>query len=316
MKVLHITNAYPLKSYASYGIFIKEQIESIINLGINCDVLFINSREKGNLEYFRCFIKNYKSLKKYDIIHFHHPYSAFLFLLFKFKMKYKAVTSFLGAYNSNGLSLISKFVITRSDIIIIKNDKNITSDNSKKIIYLPNGVDLDFFKPIPKEECLIKLNFPDAEYILFVSSGGTNRNPKRYDLFSETLRILNEKYGFSFKELLLTSAERSLVPYFFNLAKLHLLTSDHEGSPNSVKEALACNIPVVSTNVGNVNDMLIGVEGCYVSENNDPKILADLVMKSLKNKKIEGRQALLKNELDMVSVANKIIEIYKNLILY
>jgi len=75
-----------------------------------------------------------------------------------------------------------------------------------------------------------------------------------------------------------------------NAADVHLLTSDYEGSPNSVKECMACNTSVVSTNVGNVNELLNNVEGCFVSDNFDENELAELVNKSLKSKTTNGRK--------------------------
>ena len=53
MKVLHITNNYPTPNLPIFGIFVKEQIESLSKLNIDCDIFFINGREKGNFEYLK-----------------------------------------------------------------------------------------------------------------------------------------------------------------------------------------------------------------------------------------------------------------------
>ena len=125
-----------------------------------------------------------------------------------------------------------------------------------------------------------------------------------------------EKYQLNnIEELKLINTERSLIPYYFNAASLHLLTSDFEGSPNSVKEAMACNIPVVSTDVGNVKEMLSGVEGSYVASTNNAEELAELVYKALNNKNnINSREVLIQKKLDIESVAKNIITIYKKTI--
>ena len=94
-----------------------------------------------------------------------------------------------------------------------------------------------------------------------------NRRPcKRIDRYSRTLSILRVQYHYTDLEpLVLTNTARSLIPAYINASDLHLLTSDFEGSPNSIKECMACNIPVVSTPVGNVSDMLSDVEGSFVA---------------------------------------------------
>ena len=100
----------------------------------------------------------------------------------------------------------------------------------------------------------------DKKYILFVSSNFI-RNQKRYDIYKKTVNIL-KTIDSKFEELLLINQDREIVPFYFNSSELHLLTSDFEGSPNSVKEALACNLDVISTNVGNVKYLLNNLKNC------------------------------------------------------
>ncbi len=83
MKVLHITNNYPTVKHPIFGIFVKEQIESLTRQGIDNQVFFINGREKGRLEYFRSIFRLNRFLRKhrFDIIHCHHAFSAVCFIL-------------------------------------------------------------------------------------------------------------------------------------------------------------------------------------------------------------------------------------------
>src|SRR5690606_759675 len=103
---------------------------------------------------------------------------------------------------------------------------------------------------------------------------------KRIDRFDETMRILKSNYPqYNFEELKLVNVEREFMPLYFNASSVHLLTSDFEGSPNSVKESLCCNTPVVATNVGNIIEMLEGADNCFFSENFETIDLANLVVK-------------------------------------
>jgi len=315
MKVLHITNNYPTPNFPIFGIFVKEQIDSLTKESIESEVYFINGREKGKIEYVKSVFRLRIFLKKkqYDIIHCHHAFSAVCLMLSGRSGKFKTIISYQNdPLNEQGKKLYG-FIKKNCNAIILKNNSLIVDD--KVVFYQPNGVNIDFFKPIDKKECLNKLNLDTKKrYILFVSSNFV-REQKRYDRFMEVIAILKDKYKLKNIEVLkLINTERSLVPYYFNAASLHLLTSDFEGSPNSVKEAMACNIPVVATDVGNVNELLEGVQGSFVAKTKNAEELAELVYKSLNFLgDVNSREVLIQKKLDIESVAKKIISIYKSI---
>lgn len=316
MRILYITNNYPTPAYPIFGIFVKEQIDSLTDQGLKNEVFFINGREKGKLEYFKAIFKLRKFLKgkEFDVVHCHHALSGICFIFSGQSKKYKSVISYQNDPLHEQGKYLYTFIRKRFNAIILKNNSPVV-DNST-VYYQPNGVNTNFFKPIPKEECIKKLKLRnDKRYILFVSSNYI-REQKRYDRFLEVLEILKSKYKLNnIEELKLINTERKVVPYYFNAASLHLLTSDFEGSPNSVKEAMACNTPVVSTNVGNVEELLRGVEGSWVSNTKNAEELAELAYKALQNNnECIGREHLIKNELDIESVAKKITSIYKKII--
>lgn len=316
MKVLHITNNYPTPNFPIFGIFVKEQIDSLSALGVENEVFFINGREKGKIEYLRSIVRLRKHLKKrhYDVVHCHHALSALCLILSGRIRKFKSIVSYQSDPINEQGGYIYKVIKNNFDAVILKNNSQII--DNMIVFYQPNGVNVNFFKPIDKENCLnrLKLN-RNEKYVLFVSSN-FERKEKRYDRFQQVIQILRDKYDLNdINELKLINTERSLVPYYFNAANLHLLTSDFEGSPNSVKEAMSCNIQVVATDVGNVKELLEGVSGSYVANTNDPEELADLVYKALNFKGIiNSRARLIQKELDSESVSKKIISIYNRII--
>lgn len=317
MKVLHVTNLFPEKGNISYGIFVKEQINSLRVLGIDCEVIFINAAKNGKFEYFKKIFEIARRSKHVDIIHCHHTYSAF-FTLFFARVNKPVVTSFLGPSGREGKSTyfyavkryLYKYAKKHSELSIIKNSSISDPDYSDSEVCIPNGVDIDFFREISTSESLEQLGLPNKKYVIFCSSTDLYRREKRYDLFLETIKIIKSKYDSDVAELAVENEERDRMPFLFNASAVHLLTSDHEGSPNSVKEALACNIPVVSRDVGNVKWMLDSVEGCYVCDTEDPNVLAELTMKAMSCKRVKGRERLGDLKLDMKSVAEQIKEIY------
>lgn len=313
MQILHITNNYPTKKNLIFGIFVKEQIDSLVNFNINSEILFINARENGKKEYLLAPLRIRKLLKtkKFDVIHCHHSLSA-LSLILSLSFCKNIVVSFQNdpAFE---FKFLFKYIKSFSNQLIFKNNSKLITDSNSH--YLPNGVNMNFFRPIDRNYSCNKLNLDLSKtYILFVSSNYI-RTQKRYDRFKKVLKILRKKYSmYDFEELTLINTSRDLVPYYFNASSLHLLTSDFEGSPNSVKEAMSCNTPVVSSSVGNVDELLKNVEGSFVCKSNNENDFADLVFKSLNFKDHNGRKKLKEKSLDIQSVAKKINDIYHQIL--
>ncbi|NQU87868.1 MAG: glycosyltransferase family 4 protein [Mariniphaga sp.] len=292
----------------------KEQIESLNSIGIENKILFINGREKGKREYLKSICKIKMRLKKerFDIIHCHHALSALFLILSGCCKRNKILVSFQNDPINEMGKIIFKIIRKNTSGYILKNNSSLIDD--KFSYYLPNGVNTLIFIPIKKQIACRKLNLdPQKRYILFVSSNRI-RKQKRYDIYKETVSILKNRYV-KCEELVLINTRRELIPYYFNASEIHLLTSDYEGSPNSVKEAMACNIPVVSTNVGNVRTLLENVNGNFISETNDANELADLVEIALNFKGINSRERIKELELDIHSVAKKLKGIYKNILI-
>jgi len=315
MKVLHITNNYPTPNLPIFGIFVKEQIESLSSLGIDNQVFFVNGYENGKLEYLKGIIKlrKYLTKNKYDIVHCHHALSGLMLLLTMRFIKTPRVISFQNdPKNEHGL-ILYKIIKKFFNVLIFKNNSELIPTLSGKGFYLPNGVNTDFFKPIERKVAKEKLKLDlQKNYVLFISSFLV-RKQKRIDRFDETMRILKISYPeYRFEELKLVNIERRYMPLYFNASSVHLLTSDFEGSPNSVKESMCCNTPVVATNVGNIKEMLEGASNCFVSENFDPNDLAKLVVKSIET---EGtpRNLIFSKKLDQESVAIKLLGLYTSL---
>jgi teichuronic acid biosynthesis glycosyltransferase TuaC len=312
VKVLHITNNYPTVNFPIFGIFVKEQIESLVFEDVKCDVFFINGKEKGKIEYIKSIFKLRKTLNQnsFDIVHCHHVFSAIVFLFTGKYNKVKSVVSFQNDPDNESSFNLFNLIKNKVSLWIFKN--NSVHSSHEKGVYLPNGVNTDFFKPIDQEIAKVKLNLDlDKKYVLFVSSNYV-RKQKRYDIFNEVIIEL-KKIDSSVEELKMINIERDLIPYYFNSANVHLLTSDFEGSPNSVKESMSCNTPVVSRDVGNVKELFEGSTDCFISS----KEIADLTklcLIALKLKNINTRDNIINKKIDINNVAKSLRQLYINLI--
>ena len=312
MKVLHITNLYPTKKHPTYGIFVKEQIESLKNKDYQ-DYYFINAKENGVLAYFKAFKELKNKIEKYDVIHCHHQFSV-LPIFFRSRKK-KIILSVLGDINKRNLinKFIYKIVSKRCEKIIFKNK---LPDKTPKFHLLPNGVNSDFFQPSPMKEARQFLDLDQNKiYVLFVCNGDLSNPIKRKDKFDSVLNELNrgsQKNRFS--ELIMSNVSRDDVSSYYNAANLMLVTSEHEGSPNAVKEAMACNLPIVSTPVGDVMYNLEFVSNCFVTNTHEISELVNKVKSVDLNARSNSREKIFTLNLDMKSKAEELKKLYNSLL--
>lgn len=325
MKVLQVTTNYPTKSNPIFGIFMKEQVESLESLGVENTIFFSNGSEKnvgkkngGKWVHLKSIFKLSWHLltHKYDLVHCHSALSGMILLLSGGAFFKKCIISFQNDPDKEGDKKYFKILYPFFNKIIVKKPTSYSS--WKKVVYLPNGCNSDFFKPLDKNECKRQLGLElNKRYILFVDSNRSrNRTQKRKDRFDETMDILRKKYGHNdIEELVMIGVSRQDVPTWMNACDLHLLSSDQEGSPNSVKECLFCGVPVVATNVGNVVDLLSDVPASYVSNEFSSASLAELVDKTLRANvaSSEIRSAIMQKGLSIGSVAQKLYNEYTNL---
>jgi glycosyltransferase involved in cell wall biosynthesis len=311
MKVLHVTNLYPYVEHPTYGIFVKEQIDSLKDHCYN-EVYFINARKNGIKGYINSLLEVRKICKSFDVIHCHHQFSGLIVVFSSFSLKKRKVLSILGDLNKRSFlnQFIFKLIYRHFNFIIFKNTP---PSNDRNFLTIPNGVNIDFFKVFKKQESKKHLGLEINEniiHVLFVSNGSLENPIKRYDKFLVVLKNLNATSNVKYLPLVLSNISRENVPIYFNAGDVMILCSDHEGSPNAIKEAMACNLPVVSTPVGNVKELLQNVENSIVTED----YTVDSIVLAFKNldlsKNSNGREKLIKMNLDQKSVATKIFNLY------
>ena len=307
---------YPSPESPYYGIFVKEQIDSIAKLfsDIQVEVFFINGK-KGGLQYLMSiFTINYKLLsEKYDLIHIHYGLSG-LFLLFNPFVKTPVAVTFHGGdiqkeQNKPIQNYVSRAVARRSSLSIILNDnmRNIAEKLSTKTVRIPCGVDTDIFTSgiITHDKSVYTVVFP----------GDITRVVKNYHLFQKVIELTEEKLERKIKTIELKGMTRSEVAEVLQNSDALLMTSISEGSPQVIKEAMACSTPVVSTDVGDVSVLLEGVNNCHVLKSSAPEDLSNVLVEILKsnNRSLNSRDVIFHKSLDQKSIAKSVYKHYYNL---
>lgn len=311
MRVFHITTNYPTRDHPIFGIFVKEQVASLEALGVECDVLYCNRKGHGTWMYLTYIpVIWWRILRgRYDVIHCHHVLSALLCICTLWPLFKKCVVSYQNDPTREWKINCFGLVHLLFNRIIIKNDSEYLKRS--RTVYLPNGCNADYFVPMDRTECRKSLGLKeDAIYVLYMDSNHLGRPQKRKDRFMETINLLKKEYP-QIEALELYNTPREWVPAYINSCNLHMISSDFEGSPNSVKECLCCNVPVVSTDVGNVREMIGDIPGCYVVSEFTPNALAGAVKACLRNADaFKGRELFLAKGYGMREVAIKLKKLY------
>ena len=270
---------------------------------------------KGFKGYIRSIspLKRRLKEKKYDIIHAHYSLSAFVASLAGAK---PLIVSLMG--NEVKESFYHKFVVKlfRSlfswKVTIVKSEDMKKSLNFKKAVVIPNGVSFSRFVPMKKEICQEILMWnPSKKHLLF--SSNPQRSEKNFELTQQAVNILSCE---DFELHCLVNVPNEQTPLWYNAADVVILTSLWEGSPNAIKEAMACNRPVVSTKVGDVSWLFGDIDGYYLTDF-DVKDCAAKIEKairfSLEKGATDGRKRIMKLGLDNKQVAEKIVAIYRSI---
>lgn len=292
---------------------ILNQGQSLIKEGVYIEYFLIKG--KGFWNYIKGVFKLRKYLrdKSFNIVHAHYSFSGFVASLAGCS---NVITSLMGSdVKSEKIYRFSIYIFYKLfwAKVIVKSDDMKKTLGFKNVEIIPNGVDMNKFKPIEKEFAIDKVSWNREKYhVLFPSNPG--RKEKNFSLAEKALKICNNS---DIDLHFLIDIPNSEVPYHINAADVVLLTSLWEGSPNVIKEAMACNRPIITTKVGDVASILGKTKGCYIV-NFDANEIAIKIQKAIDfNKQFcrtKGRSYLIQCGLDDASVAKKLMHVYQNII--
>ena len=283
------------------------QADTLRELGHEVDLFFIRGR--GLTGYLAAVPGIRRKIKdgRYDIIHAHYSLSAFAVSM---AGMHRMVVSLAGS-DVMGSSLLLPvtrlFCRFRWRKVIVKTDAMKARLRCGDISVIPNGVDMRLFAPAPKREARELLGLPDKKIVLFAAD--PSREEKNYPLAQEAVRRMGRDDAML---LPVHGVPHDRMPLYYNAADVLILTSLWEGSVNSVKEAMACNLPVVSTDVGDVRSNTAGLEGYYITAPDAAEMgqrLNDAIDLKVP---VKGRERVTELQLDSASVARRLIEIYNS----
>lgn len=209
----------------------------------------------------------------------------------------------------------SKASIRRFDCVISVSHR-ISADVARyapgtRLEVLPSSIDLSEFSPLDKREAKRRLGHPDNEENWILFNSGNLKNPvKRFDLARQAFDAAQARRG-NLQLRLATGIPHQDMPLHVAACDLILCTSENEGWPNSVKEALACNVPFVATDVGDLKDIANIEPSCRVCPA-EAGTLAENICEVLAGPAPQNLRKFVQ-DMSLDAVSDRVISIYRSL---
>lgn len=291
----------------SFAPFIIDQVDALRKIGVECE--YFGIKGKGVVGYLSEIHRLKEEIVDFcpDIIHAHYGLSG---LLSNFQNKVPVVTTYHGSdINNPKVLLFSRISILLSDFNIFVSQNNIDRVRVRhKYTLMPCGVDLKIFNQISREEARARLGWGrDDKIALF--AGAFDNPVKNASLAWKAINMID-----GVKLLELKGFSREEVALRMNAANVLLMTSLSEGSPQVIKEALACGCPIVSVDIGDVKEVINGICGCFLS-NNKAECIAEGINKAiLFLNRTSGRTKIEEMGLSNIEISLKLKEIYSSVV--
>lgn len=313
MKILTITNMLQGANTANLtqGVFVAEQIESIRNIrDTQVDVVVVEGFAR-KCAYLRSIFTILSKVRRgrYDAIHYHFGLTAWSAPFIRWITGIPVVVTLHGSdvAGARWMRSVSRFAARFADVCIAVSDviKRDIDNIAKHSVVVPCAVNDNLFlppSPLAHTRDDLVIVFPSAP----------SRPEKDYPLFSATLEHLRGMIPQKLVERHIDGLDRQGVCDLLQDADVMLMTSQREGSPQAVKEALACALPVVSVDVGDVAGLLEGVQRCRVVRERDARQLALALVQVLDGGRCtEGPARLEERGYLSAQVAQRIYDVYR-----
>ncbi|MGC3973131.1 MAG: glycosyltransferase [Nitrospira sp.] len=319
-RTLRVFHLLPGPADSSNMVFAKNLIATLGEAGVACQAMFLRSRtsplilmrEAGRLQ---------KELAQFcpDLIHAH--YGTMTAAVGALVSRVPLVITFRGSdlnpcdsvspLRSAGGKFLSQLAALRARRIICVSEqlKGRLWWNKRVSVVLPGGVDVKRFRPMPRDDVRSLLGWGAEEYVV-IFNAGFDAQRKRADLAATAVALARKRCGAIRFEILDGRKEQGHIPFYLNAADCLLMTSDWEGSPNIVKEAMACSLPVVSVDAGDVRQRLMDVRPSRIVRR-DPAEIAEALAEVLERRERSNGHTVIQ-DLSSEKMAVRVMAVYRD----
>jgi teichuronic acid biosynthesis glycosyltransferase TuaC len=318
-RAMRILSVIPGEAEGASYIFAKRQVVGLQKVGVVNRSFFLTSR-LSPWKLFKEWLRFRKEIVNFqpDLVHAHYGTMTAFFCIIGTRLPLVVYfrgndlschpeISFLRAYTGIFLSQVAA-LRARHLICVSEQTAQLLWWKGSQASIISSGVDTTIFYPRPWEEARAALGWDQEERVV-IFNVGKDPSRKRLDLARAAVDVAMRWCGEINFCLLSGDIDPDQIPLMLNAADCLLVTSDFEGSPNIVKEALACNLPIVSVDVGDVRELLQGADLSYIVSR-DQENLGEAVAKILNHRKrSNGHQNIIK--LSLHKTTERIIKIYQ-----
>jgi len=292
------------------GFFTSEQAEALRDKGHTVELFFMKG---GGLSgYISSWLPLLRRIIRFrpGILHAHYGLSGFIAVLQPFRPV--VITVHGGDIYVKRNALITQVAcLMASRVIVVNEEMKRMLWRKRGVELIPCGVDLSLFTPGNSVSSRDALHY-NSEEILVLFSSGFRRPVKNYNLAKEAISLSVWKP----KLIELVNINREQMPLLIDSADVVLVTSFYEGSPQIVKEAMAMNVPVVSTDVGDIKKNFGGLDGYFITEYKASEV-ASMIDRAVdfrrSNKFTRGRDRIVELGLDSDTIISRVLKLYSDI---
>lgn len=296
-----------LQLVPTVGPFFKEQTRVLERNNVSCTVVNVPQDSKGDRgvgDYFNFYRSVLGSVlsNTFDIVHANYGLTAPMAIA---QPTRPIVISLWGSDVYGTFGRLSKTCARFADEVIVMSGRMAEAVGGDPAV-IPHGVNFEWFKPCSQREACTEVGWDyEQNHVLF--PWGKDRTVKDYPKAERVVAAARKQLADPIELHAISGVPHERMPIYMNAADVMLMTSKWEGSPNSVREALACDLPVVATDVGDVAEHVseLPVSQVCASENE----LVDALVNALETTQSPNcREAVRHLSLDRMGA--DLLEVY------
>ena len=324
-EILVVTNMWPDEERPVYGIFVKRQVDSLRARGLRCDVIYVRGHISSRAypsAALRFLLATLRWRGRYRLTHVHAGETA---LVARFFLGPPMIVSYcgddvLGDTDENAAitrssgrraavirahATLCRATITKSQEMHDRLPRCVRRTNT----VLPNGVDETVFEPVDRAAAREALGWDPDERVALFAATKPDIPRKRRRLAEASCAAASQRIG-AVRLHVAGLVPPEEMPMLMSAADCLLHTSSLEGSPNVIKEALMCNLPVVATPSGDIPDLLEGVSPSYLCPA-DPEKIGDALVDFFSSLRRSNGRERIEATLSSTAIALRLTSMYR-----